>query len=76
MIESGGISTSDHIPIVLTLAAKPIVTSLETETYNYKKANWQQLRDELMQVPDINLEGCTTNDIDINLDHLTNAIRM
>ena len=42
-IEQGNITSSDHIPIVLTVSTRPIYVK-RSETYQYKRANWEQFK--------------------------------
>lgn len=39
-LEPGDITTSDHIPIILSISTEPILIK-KPETYNYKKADWE-----------------------------------
>ena len=40
LIKEGNLTTSDHIPIIMLLATKPIMIKTEPRP-NYKKANWE-----------------------------------
>ena len=42
-IEEGSLTTSDHIPMIITLATKPIIKSIQKRR-NYKKANWERYK--------------------------------
>ncbi len=39
LIEPGDITTSDHIPVTLTISTEPILKE-KPETYNYNNADW------------------------------------
>ena len=47
-LQEGPLSTSDHIPIVFTLATSPIMIP-QKERYNEKKANWETFKEEIVE---------------------------
>ncbi len=64
LIEPGNITTSDHIPIILTLSTRPIYIKTK-EFFQYNKANWEQFKEILSDKITVkNLDNYTTNEID------------
>lgn len=55
LISSGDITTSDHIPVIMTISASPIQVPTSAK-YNYNKANWTKFTDHLknVQIPELN----------------------
>lgn len=47
-IQQGQLTTSDHIPIVFTLATSPIMIP-QTEMFNFKRADWELFKDDIEQ---------------------------
>ncbi|KAI3383771.1 hypothetical protein SNEBB_010833 [Seison nebaliae] len=64
-LQEGPITTSDHIPIVITLSTNPIQTPRQ-QVYRYGAADWQSFKDTLtdrhVNPPD--LQGGTLEEID------------
>ena len=59
MIKQGGITTSDHIPIHVQLATKPIMVKTK-KRMKLKEANWEIFKETIeknMEETEINLEG-------------------
>ena len=48
-IKKGPLTTSDHIPIIFTIATKPIVEELR-ETYQISKTNWDNFKETMEQI--------------------------
>ncbi len=62
----GEITSSDHIPIIFTLATQPFVIS-QPKVYRLSKANWdvfQAVLESKIQVK--KLDDCSTQEIEIN----------
>ena len=75
LIQPGNITTSDHIPIVLTVSTKPIYVKTN-ERYLYNKANWDEFKDKLNNKLTIkNLENCTTQEIDNEINNWINTVK-
>ena len=56
-ITQGPVTSSDHIPIVLELATKPIMVNIK-EKLNLKKANWENITVQLTEkMNNLNLEN-------------------
>ncbi len=53
LIEPGDITTSDHIPIILTISTEPILKK-KGEAYNYNKADWEVFQSILNKSININ----------------------
>ena len=52
LIDQGPITSSDHLPVIVKLATKPIAIQ-PVKKRNFKKANWQGFKDQV----DINMEN-------------------
>ncbi len=67
-IKQGKLTTSDHIPIIFTVSTTPILIPAQ-KRLDIKKANWEAYANKIdTEMPEIDLEGKNTNDIDNALD--------
>ena len=76
-ISQGPLTTSDHIPVIVQLATKPIIIEWKT-TYKMKKADWPEFQRILTQKAGmINLDNRNTseNDIDESVDQWQKYIK-
>lgn len=72
--EQGGVTSSDHIPIVFKLSTKPILIQ-QPQVYRLNKANWnifQQTLDTEIQLTDLNQKS--TQEIENNATNLFETI--
>ena len=74
-IEHGNITSSDHIPIILTVSTKPIFIKTK-ENYQFKRADWdkfQQILDD--KVTEKNLNNSNVNQIEMEMSNWMNAVK-
>lgn len=55
-IRPGQLTTSDHLPIIIKIAASPIQVPAPKK-YDLRRANWEAFREELSALPGVNLDG-------------------
>lgn len=70
-LKQGPLTTSDHLPIIVTLATKPIMIPSQPKL-NFKKANWdrfsKQIKEELEETNIRTVETATQREIEELLD--------
>ena len=71
----GPATTSDHLPIIITLSTKPIQMPCNPR-YNYKEANWEQYKEKVSNKlqEERNIEEATLEEIDEELDRWYTAV--
>ena len=72
-ITPGGIGTSDHLTIDIKISAKPIQVPC-TPTPDIHKVNWEEYKNQLETVQEINLDGQNTENIHREFDNLYKQI--
>lgn len=73
-IKPGKITTSDHLPIAVTLSANPIQVPT-TPTLDLKHADWETFKRELSLIPPLNLDRRPTTTINTNMNEWFNDIK-
>nr|XP_027237905.1 uncharacterized protein LOC113829027 [Penaeus vannamei] len=59
-IQEGPLTTSDHIPIIFTLATSPVMIP-QAKMYDYKRADWELFKRDIDQQMDQPTEELTVN---------------
>ncbi len=73
--EPGGITSSDHIPIIFTLATQPFVIP-QPKVYGLNKANWdafQEVLESKIQVKE--LDDCSTEETETEVKNSTDTVK-
>ena len=64
----GPLTTSDHIPIIITISSSPILLPIQPRS-NFAKANWQKFKENInLQIQNTNLEEATPEEIDTSIE--------
>ncbi len=75
LIELGDITTSDHIPVILTVSTTPIYIKAK-ESFQYTKGNWEKFKGILNDKLTVkNLDNCTTYDFDQKFTNWINTFK-
>ena len=61
-LQPGSATVSDHIPVILKITIAPIQIPIR-ERYNFPKADWEEYRRELEEVPIIQLHNKKTEEM-------------
>ena len=72
-IEEGSLTTSDHIPMIITLATKPIIKSIQKRR-NYKKANWERYKTAVTEKMNTEINSNLLNSANTDKEQIDNAI--
>lgn len=73
-ITPGPLTTSDHVPVILTISITPILIPV-TPRPNYRKANWKRFKARIMEtLHNNNLNIATLETIDYAVDNWHQAI--
>ena len=73
-IQPGDITTSDHLPIVITISTRPIANEKQPK-FNFKKANWQKFQEKISNNTILtNMNNLTKDDIDKETKNWMNTI--
>lgn len=73
-LEQGPLTTSDHIPIIMTLSTSPIQIPIR-EKYQINKANWEGFRKDIEDLNKPILDNKTIEEIDAALDSFHEKIK-
>ena len=75
LIETGKVTSSDHIPIILRLSTKPFYTK-QNETYHYKRADWEHFKNILDQNIELKtLNNYTPNQVEEEVTKWLNTVK-
>lgn len=74
LVDSGGITSSDHIPIICTLTTSPILSPAPPR-YDIPNANWQLFREELGSRGEVSIDGGGVEGIEVAFSNITSAIK-
>lgn len=72
-IQPGPITTSDHLPIIITVSAAPIQVPI-TPVFNKKQANWDNFKSDLINFQPHFMDGQPLNVIDTELQNWFMAV--
>ena len=72
-IEEGNLTTSDHIPMIITLATKPIIKSIQKRR-NYKNANWERYKTVVTGKMNTEINSNLLNSANTDKEQIDNAI--
>ena len=73
-IQPGDITTSDHLPIVITILTRPIAKENQPKFY-FKKSNWQKFQEKISNNTILtNMNNLTKDDIDKEAKNWMNTI--
>lgn len=72
-IKPGCLTTSDHLPIITLISASPIQVPAQPR-FNLKKGNWEAFQAELQTVPNIQIEGQPSEEINRQMNKWFNTI--
>lgn len=72
-LKQGPLTTSDHIPMILTLSTSPIQIPTK-ERYLMHKANWESFKSEVNKMQEFNLNNKNLEDIDSELENFHKTI--
>ena len=74
LIEQGPLTTSDHLPIIVTISSTPIYTPAPPRP-NYRQANWADYQTHInTHLDNNNLNDATPEDIDTAIENWTTSI--